>query len=282
MATSKKDQAIKPILMPNHDVSFIKALQESQDALFKSLMIQAQQLGKTWQSITHSTMPNKLEDAGIRMGSITGWRLWRVEDYKLKSISAPAIWYPCVPMIGDPDKPHEGVHAFRDPEEVYKEFIPRFANLVIGQVKMWGRYVEHKRGYRAEFARITKLIEASSNVDLDVLRTLYLDLRCPSTLTPVVDRAGRTVGVTSLKSTQPQRRWNSHLSLMIEDDRPPVNVIRLMTSPSGAITHRASWRTVSYQTHFWRGRALLLEPDHDPTWLPGWLPFPSTTDRAGG
>jgi hypothetical protein len=146
--------------------------------------------------------------------------------------------------------------------------------------------VEHERGYRAEFARITSLLSTAPHdrtTDLAALRALYIGYSCPTGLTPIVDPEGRTVGVTTLRSSQPPRRtWSSWLGRYVEESLPPVTVCEPMSVVNYPNPVNPPKITITYQHHHWRGRALLLEPGQDPTWLPGWLPLPGGDEKTLG
>lgn len=265
--------------------------------MMRAVLIPSRQLGKSYAygGTVAKNVP-KIESAGVRLGEVTAWRLWRIDGYHLKSIARDVTWLPGVPMTGDPKPTNTaGIYAFRDPADAYREmdhynsdhYNSNTPPMVLGTVKLWGRYVEHERGYRAEFARITSLVASSrwTQIDLGALRSLYLGRRCPPGLTPVVDQEGGVVGVTSLRSSQPpDSRWDSWSGRYVEKSLPPVTVCeptRVITSYAYLeAAHRAYPKnmTTSYQYHHWRGGALLLEPGQDPTWLPGWLPLPVEKD----
>lgn len=98
---------------------------------------------------------------------ITGWRYWRINaDILLESRGK--IWEPLkakkvkhehfletfglhVSCIGFPVCPNCGIHAFKTKQQI-EEYIDFMMNVVIGEVYLWGKIVEHERGYRAEFA----------------------------------------------------------------------------------------------------------------------------------
>ncbi|HXJ66864.1 MAG TPA: hypothetical protein VNN79_24165 [Actinomycetota bacterium] len=224
----------------------------------------------------------KVESAGVRLGEITAWRLWWVDGHghRLRSVVRDEPWLPGVPMTGDPKPDNRaGVYAFREPADAYCELSITETPLVLGTVKLWGRYVEHERGYRAEFARITSLVATARRdrtTDIFTLRDLYLDHRCPAGLTPVADPEGRVVGVTTVRSSWSGRYADGWL--------PPVTVCEPMevSAPADWLTSEGPTRMIRHQTHHWRGLALLLEPGQDPTWLPGWLPLPVGDEKTLG
>jgi hypothetical protein len=102
---------------------------------------------------------------GIRAGEITGVRLWSLDLPRLRSLIALGpdysrfIWEPNTIVSGDV-KTH-GVYAYK-PEYSYKfteYFLYAPFSYVIGTVALWGEVIEHEFGYRAEFAKITKLLD---------------------------------------------------------------------------------------------------------------------------
>lgn len=127
-----------------------------------------------------------VDDAGIRAGEIIAYRAWSVLNGKLRSMAAEfdwepngiPLWYkrivssrtrmdwPPVPYKS-PNGVHEesaGFHAFKSMRDVEFEYVPCDADdaVVYGQVKLWGTVYEHQFGYRAEYARIHRLMEYRS------------------------------------------------------------------------------------------------------------------------
>ena len=262
-------------------------------AVPSELLFPRQVVSPRWiTTLTHSVGPagTKVESAGVRLGEITAWRLWRVDGHghRLRSVVRDAPWLPGVPMVGDPTPTNRaGVYAFRDLKDALCELNITETPVVLGTVKLWGRYVEHERGYRAEFARITSLVATAPHdrtTDIFALRDLYIGHRCPAGLTPVVDPEEHVVGVTTLRPSEPPRRtWSSWLGKYVEEPLPPVTVRepidrdrRVLLAPNDPTS------MVRHQHHHWRGRALLLEPGQDPTWLPGWLPLPAGGEKTLG
>lgn len=117
--------------------------------------------------------PKSLEDGGIRVGEIVGWRCWRVEDGKLRSMfigpgltshlkwPLKYIWEPDKPMDGDPTDYYglAGVYAYKDRgmngEMSYVVSSGKVESelTLYGEVSLWGNVVEHEHGYRAQFGR---------------------------------------------------------------------------------------------------------------------------------
>jgi hypothetical protein len=119
------------------------------------------------------TVPDAIEPA-------MGWRTWIVEEtvagWRLRSVIYPATWRPCERLAADcrrsnvkPVESHFppalacncGVHAGRTPAELRsycvsgqrwpgscETALPR----PIGVVALWGRVVEHEKGFRGTYA----------------------------------------------------------------------------------------------------------------------------------
>lgn len=103
-------------------------------------------------------------DCGIRAGEVTGKRCWWQIHQRLFSIyMTECEWLANIPMTGDVDKGF-GVHAFKYISDCNDYIAQALFNnghvgtgLVPGTVSMWGEIVEHERGYRAQYAKITSL-----------------------------------------------------------------------------------------------------------------------------
>jgi len=127
--------------------------------------------------------PNRaVKDAGIRAGEIIAYRAWSVLNGKLRSMAAEFDWepngiplwrgwivsnkanmeWPPVPYQSPNgvDEEFAGFHAFKSMSNVELEYAPCDADdaVVYGQVKLWGTVYEHEFGYRAEYAKIHRLI----------------------------------------------------------------------------------------------------------------------------
>ena len=94
---------------------------------------------------------------------VEGWRAWSVvehdDGYVLSSLTRAEVWEPAEPFTAACSrKRHEapgrrcscGVYAAADPDELAR--LGRIAGAAVGQVSLWGRMVEHSRGYRAATA----------------------------------------------------------------------------------------------------------------------------------
>jgi hypothetical protein len=115
---------------------------------------------------------------------MTGYRVWRLDGdhVKIRSLTLNLVWPRGVmtakcerewwlrPHIGPWGKP---VHEAPDREcecGIYSTqtlwdalLIGRieypYHKIVVGEVEIWGRIVEHKKGYRSEFAQITRFYQ---------------------------------------------------------------------------------------------------------------------------
>jgi len=120
--------------------------------------------------------------------AIIAHRIWRLVPAGaitlLQSVSQRDIW-----PVGEPIKAHElkqrqvdvsthhsGIHAFKTPQTP-GEYLASYSlddptNLVRGTVKLWGRVIEHKHGYRAEFA-YPDVVIVQDRVQAQALRRTY-------------------------------------------------------------------------------------------------------------
>jgi hypothetical protein len=106
--------------------------------------------------------------APLSLEEVEGWRAWSVVEsdgaYELSSLTRAEAWEPGRPFAATcTRKRHDapaarcscGVYAAADPNELAR--LGRIAGAAIGQVSLWGRLVEHSRGYRAEAAYPTRI-----------------------------------------------------------------------------------------------------------------------------
>lgn len=119
--------------------------------------------------------PDPPKDMGIKAGEFTGYRAWYFHeglgnyhhylgDAKLHSVFATYRWQPGTSEKSDRDVDDclvgSGFHAFKEPRQCLKEYgaLPLVGmGVVFGEVKLWGKVIEHEMGYRAEYCKITKL-----------------------------------------------------------------------------------------------------------------------------
>lgn len=116
--------------------------------------------------------------AGIRAGEIIGHRLWWLIQCPgftpcLSSLAHFRVWHPGEIVVGDVDQIicrylvelRGGVYAFKHFNDCLAAFRANglsspgmvIVGMVVGTVKLWGEVVEHRRGYRAQYARVHTL-----------------------------------------------------------------------------------------------------------------------------
>jgi hypothetical protein len=104
-----------------------------------------------------------LESAGITVGELIGWRIWRLSRGFLTSYSADYAWLPGHPAQGEiTDHGYGGIWAFKDPHRAFRKALENDGLYVTGSVWLWGEVIEHDIGYRGEYG----------HSDLDAIRSL--------------------------------------------------------------------------------------------------------------
>jgi hypothetical protein len=122
-----------------------------------------------------------LRHEGVRVGEIIAYRAWRVignwvrsgDDLLHSVFVQDYVWYPDRPASGDV-KTH-GIYSCRDLvrcKDDYGYIQGRQGILLFGTVKIWGEVVEHKAGYRSEFAKIVSLDYGDPKL-LEKFRAVY-------------------------------------------------------------------------------------------------------------
>lgn len=119
----------------------------------------------------HKHLP-PVRDDGIVIGETVAWRCWRVtRQTYLASMAMDVIWGSHEPMDGKIVYDHGqgdsgGVHAFKS-QRAALSYAGVDANnqnfhhqaIAVGRVKLFGRIVEHEKGYRAEYARVAEIMD---------------------------------------------------------------------------------------------------------------------------
>jgi hypothetical protein len=145
--------------------------------------------------------------AGVRAGEITGHRMWYVlNNLQLCSIAHHFIWEPNATIHGDVDKIvddsygsftysiYGGTYSYNDRGDIYEyggltrinpDEFPMLIHfdyyrgsctihgIAIGTIKCWGEVVEHEKGYRAQYAKLTSITDVIGSVDINELRQRY-------------------------------------------------------------------------------------------------------------
>jgi hypothetical protein len=144
--------------------------------------------------------------AGIRIGELTGYRVWWIIEGALCSLGHRRLWQPGEVISGDVDDTIRlngniwgGVYSFASAEKREEVLLnemqdrivgtTRMAGLgisfamlgpaheaqafVTGTIKMWGEVVEHEYGYRAQLSTVRSLDRLYGPGDLEDLRNHY-------------------------------------------------------------------------------------------------------------
>src|SRR5262245_830655 len=130
---------------------------------------------------------NKARDAalgepGIRAGEIIGWRFWRLRFGLLYSVFVPYTWRTGV-LERSTSKhcafKNAGYHAFRYEEQAERELstYPCISPAIIGSVAMWGEVIEHKHGWRSEYAAVRSITKIIGDREFSSRQELLLELR---------------------------------------------------------------------------------------------------------
>ena len=122
---------------------------------------------------------------------IIGWRGWRISRNSplLRSEHDASSWEPfkskvavhhdvyraqqwqCAAGESPPCAAHTrkhpgcGIYAFKGVRDLLKYWKYRQNPIIVGQVALWGRYVEHEHGWRAQFAYPVKFVAADLIAD---------------------------------------------------------------------------------------------------------------------
>lgn len=105
---------------------------------------------------TTAPPPPKIENAGVTLGELTGWRCWKIgRSGFLKSCHTENYWAPGEPMAGEltNDTYGCGVHAWKTKADAIQYASVNRGPAIIGKVALWGEVLEHEYGYRAEFGK---------------------------------------------------------------------------------------------------------------------------------
>jgi hypothetical protein len=109
-----------------------------------------------------------MRDVPLSPEAVDGWRAWSVVEHggelRLSSLTRAEMWEPSTPFVAVCSRRRHtapgrvcscGVYAAAEPEELAR--LGRIAGAAIGQVSLWGRIAEHRRGYRAAIAYPARL-----------------------------------------------------------------------------------------------------------------------------
>jgi hypothetical protein len=126
----------------------------------------------------YQTSAPPVEDAGIRAGEITAYRVWNIhKDGLLHSVYiSDHIWMPGQVVHAPKVRSSygEGIHAFKTMDKALSEYGLSFSQRVFGEVALWGDVVEFEYGWKAEYAAITKLnFILQNDRDISTCRTRW-------------------------------------------------------------------------------------------------------------
>ena len=123
-----------------------------------------------------------LRHEGLRVGEILAYRAWRViqsnwvrrrSDLLHSPFVEDYVWEPDAPACGDVRS--YGIYSYRDricSERDYRYRYTVRGPLLFGAVKIWGEIVEHRAGYRSQFAKIVSLDHGDPQL-LEKFRKVY-------------------------------------------------------------------------------------------------------------
>lgn len=138
-----------------------------------------------------TTMPKELP-LSFSSEVILGWRAWQLTDYerrggvsekRIQAVGMKPTWEPYEPNVaictsqGNHEAPWRscrcGFWAFKNRTDVEASIHEEYRGLqgkVVGQIAMWGRVLECKRGWRAEFAypQSFEFIQVPEDIAADV------------------------------------------------------------------------------------------------------------------
>jgi hypothetical protein len=129
----------------------------------------------------YKTKDAALGEPRIRAGEIIGWRIWRMYDGLLQSVTFSYIWRPGVFERSSTAEGgwgcNLGYHAFKDKEQADREASAHWSPIVIGSVAMWGEVIECQHGWRSEYAAVRSIFEITGVIRFWRKHRLLLELR---------------------------------------------------------------------------------------------------------
>lgn len=117
----------------------------------------------------------------IVAGEITGWRIWLLRGGMLRSVYVNHYTWPPGKALeaaemssriwgdGSGGLRVPGFHAYKSLPDLHKYYGYRWSrrDTVYGRVALWGDVVEHKLGYRAQFAKPLSIARANRRFFFD-------------------------------------------------------------------------------------------------------------------
>lgn len=140
---------------------------------------------RVWMDLNYSN-PKPVLKREVKLGEVTGYRCWKIENGLLRSVYQKDIWQPGQILEGREleDWGHRGIHSWKEPgsrqflqylmdylAQVEQSLMDVYTGtslgrpqlhatntaMVTGSVLMWGDVVEHEHGYRGEFAKVKSI-----------------------------------------------------------------------------------------------------------------------------
>jgi hypothetical protein len=149
--------------------------------------------------------PPVIPYAGVIAGEITSHRMWYVlTDDSLCSVAHHFIWKPGAVIEGNLNEVvhrnfwsgktiYGGVYSYANQDHIDREIaeysvygwptLVQFGfdqpaltifGIAIGTIKCWGEVIEHEKGYRAQYAKLTSIDSVIGAVNINELRQRYL------------------------------------------------------------------------------------------------------------
>lgn len=128
-----------------------QAMRQMQEEQMRRMSERQDFLRSLYGTASVSTAPPPLAK-GLVAGPIIGWRVWKIRtDGILLSVTQQCEWPVGTPLIGDPKQGGtEGVYATKTRDDLAKH--PYGRDCIYGTVALWGKVIEHEKGYRAQYA----------------------------------------------------------------------------------------------------------------------------------
>lgn len=124
-----------------------------------------------------------LPDFENPIGYLIGLRQWQCEGLLL-SVVVDYYWKPWQIAEGDLDEMYKderrGINAAKEEHEELLNY-NQGDSTITGKVALWGKVIEHEKGYRAQYAYPIEFVHCTNrHIDMDELREIYLQPSTPT------------------------------------------------------------------------------------------------------
>jgi len=115
---------------------------------------------------------------------LIGLRQWKCEGLLL-SVVADYYWKPWKAAEADIDELQtedavKGINAAKEEHEELLDY-DSTGSIITGKVALWGKVIEHEKGYRAQYAYPIEFVHCTDrHVDVEELREIYLQPATPT------------------------------------------------------------------------------------------------------